>query len=74
MSSGLPPASCDDLSVTLQPVSRQGERRSVALSGGGDTLSFSFDDVLPGKYKGQDSLSGTPETLDSCIKGTVRTF
>ncbi|XP_034542714.1 LOW QUALITY PROTEIN: nodal modulator 1 [Notolabrus celidotus] len=44
-------ASCDDLSVTLQPVSRQGERRSVALSGGGDTLSFTFDDVLPGKYK-----------------------
>nr|XP_020498466.1 LOW QUALITY PROTEIN: nodal modulator 1-like [Labrus bergylta] len=44
-------ASCDDLSVTLQPVSRQGERRSVALSGSGDTLSFSFDDVLPGKYK-----------------------
>ncbi|CAN9509958.1 unnamed protein product [Ophioblennius macclurei] len=44
-------ASCDDLSVTLQPVSRQGERKTVALSGSGDVLSFSFDDVLPGKYK-----------------------
>uniref|UniRef100_A0A667XUU7 NODAL modulator 1 n=1 Tax=Myripristis murdjan TaxID=586833 RepID=A0A667XUU7_9TELE len=44
-------ASCDDLSVTLQPVSRQGERRTVALSGSSDILSFSFDNVLPGKYK-----------------------
>uniref|UniRef100_A0A1A8V1N5 Nodal modulator n=1 Tax=Nothobranchius furzeri TaxID=105023 RepID=A0A1A8V1N5_NOTFU len=44
-------ASCDDLSVTLQPVIRQGERRSVALSGSGDVLGFSFDNVLPGKYK-----------------------
>ncbi|KAM6972753.1 BOS complex subunit NOMO1 [Aplochiton taeniatus] len=44
-------ASCKDLAVTLQPVSRQGERRSVALSGSDETLSFSFDDVLPGKYK-----------------------
>ncbi|KAK5899861.1 hypothetical protein CesoFtcFv8_009289 [Champsocephalus esox] len=44
-------ASCDDLSVTLQPVSRQGERRTVALSGRNDILSFSFEDVLPGKYK-----------------------
>ncbi|KAM6940411.1 BOS complex subunit NOMO1 [Xenentodon cancila] len=44
-------ASCDDLSVTLQPVSRQGERRTVALSGSSDVLSFSFDNVLPGKYK-----------------------
>uniref|UniRef100_A0A8C8C9B5 Nodal modulator n=1 Tax=Oncorhynchus tshawytscha TaxID=74940 RepID=A0A8C8C9B5_ONCTS len=44
-------ANCDDLSVTLQPVSRQGERRSVLLSGSGDTLEISFDHVLPGKYK-----------------------
>ncbi|XP_039651536.1 nodal modulator 1 [Perca fluviatilis] len=44
-------ASCDDLSVTLQPVSRQGERRTVSLPGNSDILSFSFDDVLPGKYK-----------------------
>uniref|UniRef100_A0A8D3A306 Nodal modulator 1-like n=1 Tax=Scophthalmus maximus TaxID=52904 RepID=A0A8D3A306_SCOMX len=44
-------ASCDDLSVILQPVSRQGERRAVALSGSNDILSYSFDNVLPGKYK-----------------------
>uniref|UniRef100_A0A674CCU5 Nodal modulator n=1 Tax=Salmo trutta TaxID=8032 RepID=A0A674CCU5_SALTR len=44
-------ANCDDLSVTLQPVSRQGERRSVLLSGSSDTLEISFDNVLPGKYK-----------------------
>lgn len=60
VSSDWPPASCDDLSVTLQPVSRQGERRAVALSGSGDTLSFSFDNVLPGKYKGQDSTPVSP--------------
>ncbi|CAL9700722.1 unnamed protein product [Knipowitschia caucasica] len=44
-------ASCDDLAVTLQPVSRQGERRSVPLSGSSEVLSFSFDNILPGKYK-----------------------
>ncbi|XP_019744926.1 nodal modulator 1 [Hippocampus comes] len=44
-------ASCDDLSVTLQPVSRQGERRTMPLTGSSDILSFSFDNVLPGKYK-----------------------
>ncbi|XP_057699826.1 BOS complex subunit NOMO1 [Corythoichthys intestinalis] len=44
-------ASCDDLSVTLQPVSRSGERRIMPLSGSSDILNFSFDDVLPGKYK-----------------------
>lgn len=60
-------ASCDDLSVTLQPVSRQGERRSVTLPGSGDTLSFSFDNVLPGKYKGQDSWSACfPPSSDYC--------
>ncbi|XP_066546008.1 BOS complex subunit NOMO1 [Amia ocellicauda] len=42
---------CGDMTVTLQPVSRQGERRSVQLSGLSDTLPFSFDGVLPGKYK-----------------------
>ncbi|KAM9314632.1 BOS complex subunit NOMO1 [Pholidichthys leucotaenia] len=44
-------ASCDDLFVTLQPVSRQGERRMVALSSSNDILTFSFDSILPGKYK-----------------------
>ncbi|XP_041958584.1 LOW QUALITY PROTEIN: nodal modulator 1 [Alosa sapidissima] len=42
---------CDDLTVTLQPISRQGEKRVVQLSGSSETLTFSFDDVLPGKYK-----------------------
>lgn len=28
----------------------------MALSGSSDILSFSFDNVLPGKYKGEDSL------------------
>lgn len=42
--------------MTLQPVSRQGERRTVALTGSSDNLSFSFDDVLPGKYKGAQSM------------------
>lgn len=49
-------ASCDDLSVTLQPVSRQGERKTVALAGSADILSFNFDNVLPGKYKGHLNL------------------
>ncbi|XP_036381795.1 nodal modulator 1 [Megalops cyprinoides] len=44
-------AACGDLTVTLQPVSRQGERRSVQVSGKADSLTFSFDNVLPGKYK-----------------------
>ncbi|MBN3280176.1 NOMO1 protein, partial [Polyodon spathula] len=44
-------AICGDLTVTLQSVSRQGERRSAQLSGKGDSILFSFDSVLPGKYK-----------------------
>lgn len=49
-------ASCDDLAVTLQPVSRQGERKTVALAGSADILSFNFDNVMPGKYKGYLNL------------------
>ncbi|RXM33768.1 Nodal modulator 1 [Acipenser ruthenus] len=44
-------AVCGDLTVTLQPVSRQGEKRSAQLSGKGESIPFSFDSVLPGKYK-----------------------
>ncbi|MGH0128277.1 UNVERIFIED_CONTAM: hypothetical protein FKN15_034113 [Acipenser sinensis] len=44
-------AVCGDLTVTLQPVSRQGEKRSAQLSGKRDSIPFSFDSVLPGKYK-----------------------
>uniref|UniRef100_A0A8C7ZI33 Nodal modulator n=1 Tax=Oryzias sinensis TaxID=183150 RepID=A0A8C7ZI33_9TELE len=70
-------ASCDDVSVTLQPVSRQGDRRTVALSGRSDVLSFSFDDVLPGKYKGSFVIpewcwkqkSMEVEVLDSDVMG-----
>lgn len=67
-----PAASCDDLSVTLQPVSRQGERRSVTLPGSGDTLSFSFDNVLPGKYKGWDScLACSFHSTDYCCASYI---
>uniref|UniRef100_A0A673H3X6 Nodal modulator 1-like n=1 Tax=Sinocyclocheilus rhinocerous TaxID=307959 RepID=A0A673H3X6_9TELE len=42
---------CGDLTVTLQPVSRQGERQNLQLSGSSEALSFTFNNVLPGKYK-----------------------
>ncbi|KAI4889980.1 hypothetical protein NFI96_024366, partial [Prochilodus magdalenae] len=44
-------AACGDLTVTLQPVSRQGERQNIQLSGSSEILGFSFSNVLPGKYK-----------------------
>lgn len=70
-------ASSDELSVSLQPVSRQGERRTAALQGGGDALGFSFDDVLPGKYKVNiihdewcwKNKSVEVEVLDSDVSG-----
>ncbi|NWR32378.1 NOMO1 protein, partial [Tachuris rubrigastra] len=43
--------SCGDLMVTLQSVSRQGEKRTLQLSGNRDSVSFTFENVLPGKYK-----------------------
>jgi len=42
---------CGDLLVTLQSVSRQGEKRSLQLSGKVNSMTFTFDNVLPGKYK-----------------------
>ncbi|XP_028914056.1 nodal modulator 3 isoform X2 [Ornithorhynchus anatinus] len=42
---------CGDLVVTLQSLSRQGEKRSLQLSGKTDSVTFTFDNVLPGKYK-----------------------
>ncbi|XP_065096075.1 BOS complex subunit NOMO1 [Paramisgurnus dabryanus] len=42
---------CGDLTVTLQPMSRQGESQNLQLSGRSETLSFSFSNVLHGKYK-----------------------
>ncbi|GAB1292109.1 Nodal modulator 1 [Apodemus speciosus] len=42
---------CGDLLVTLQSLSRQGEKRSLQLSGKVNSMTFTFDRVLPGKYK-----------------------
>uniref|UniRef100_A0AAY4ATN9 Nodal modulator 1 n=1 Tax=Denticeps clupeoides TaxID=299321 RepID=A0AAY4ATN9_9TELE len=42
---------CEDLMITLQPVSRQGDKKNIQLSGSSETLTFSFDNVLPGRYK-----------------------
>lgn len=39
--------------VTLQAVSRQGEKRNLQLSGNRDSVAFTFENVLPGKYKGR---------------------
>ncbi|KAF4080021.1 hypothetical protein AMELA_G00165660 [Ameiurus melas] len=44
-------AACGDLVVTLQPISRLGERQNIQLSSSSEVLSFSFGKVLPGKYK-----------------------
>ncbi|KAF5902948.1 nodal modulator 1-like, partial [Clarias magur] len=44
-------AACGDLMVTLQPISRMGERQNIQLSSSSEVLSFSFSKVLPGKYK-----------------------
>lgn len=44
---------CGDLTVTLQAVSRQGEKRSLQLQGSKDSVPFTFEGVLPGKYKGR---------------------
>lgn len=37
--------------MTLQSLSRQGEKRSLQLSGKVNSMTFAFDKVLPGKYK-----------------------
>ncbi|XP_021267430.1 nodal modulator 1-like [Numida meleagris] len=42
---------CGDLMVMLQSVSRQGEKRNLQLSGSTDSVAFTFENVLPGKYK-----------------------
>lgn len=43
--------SCGDLTVTLQSVSRQREKRSVQVSSKTEGVTFTFEDVLPGRYK-----------------------
>lgn len=45
---------CGDLLVTLQSLSRQGEKRSLQLSGKVNSMTFTFDSVLPGKYKSKN--------------------
>ncbi|XP_053328290.1 nodal modulator 1-like [Spea bombifrons] len=42
---------CGDLTVTLQSTSRQREKRSLQISGKTGAATFTFEDVLPGKYK-----------------------
>ncbi|XP_069503150.1 BOS complex subunit NOMO1-like [Ambystoma mexicanum] len=42
---------CGDLAVTMQPMSRQGEKRNLQLSGKSNSAAFMFENVLPGKYK-----------------------
>lgn len=45
---------CGDLMVTLQSVSRQGEKRNLQLSGNTDSVAFTFENVPPGKYKSRN--------------------
>nr|XP_033819638.1 nodal modulator 1-like [Geotrypetes seraphini] len=42
---------CGDLTVTLQSISRQGEKRSLQLVEKTESVAFTFQNVLPGKYK-----------------------
>lgn len=53
-----PSAACGDMVVTLQPISRLGERQNIQLSSSSEVLSFSFSKVLPGKYKGKMKAKG----------------
>ncbi|XP_007891916.2 nodal modulator 1 [Callorhinchus milii] len=43
--------SCGDLTVALQPLSRHGDKQSLQLSGSADSALFTFNNILPGKYK-----------------------
>ncbi|XP_064415226.1 BOS complex subunit NOMO3 isoform X2 [Latimeria chalumnae] len=43
--------SCSDLTVTLQPTNRQGEKQGFQLSGKANSIPFTFENILPGKYK-----------------------
>ncbi|KAM9305783.1 BOS complex subunit NOMO3-like [Gastrophryne carolinensis] len=42
---------CGDLTVTLQSVSRQREKRTLQVSSKTEGATFNFEDVMPGKYK-----------------------
>ncbi|XP_076872142.1 BOS complex subunit NOMO1 [Brachyhypopomus gauderio] len=70
-------AACGELTLSLQPVSRPGERQTSEVSGSADTVGFSFTNVLPGKHKVsivQDEWcwrlkSVEVEVLDSDVEG-----
>lgn len=57
-----PSAACGDLVVMLQPISRLGERQNIQLSSSSEVVSFSFSEVLPGKYKGK------MKATESCVR------
>ncbi|XP_068100865.1 BOS complex subunit NOMO1-like [Hyperolius riggenbachi] len=42
---------CGDLTVTLQSMTRQREKRTVQISSKTEGATFNFEDILPGKYK-----------------------
>ncbi|CAN2391607.1 carbohydrate binding, partial [Pristimantis euphronides] len=42
---------CGDLAVTLKSVTRQREKHSVQVSSKTEGVTFTFADILPGKYK-----------------------
>ncbi|XP_072275070.1 BOS complex subunit NOMO3-like [Pyxicephalus adspersus] len=42
---------CGDLTVTLQSMSRQREKRSLQIHSKTESVTFNFEDILPGKYK-----------------------
>uniref|UniRef100_A0A8D0DFQ2 Nodal modulator 1 n=1 Tax=Salvator merianae TaxID=96440 RepID=A0A8D0DFQ2_SALMN len=42
---------CGELTVALHSVSRQGEKRSLQLAAKTNSGTFTFENVLPGKYK-----------------------
>lgn len=47
--------------MTLQPLRRHGEKQSLQLSGSADSVLFTFNDILPGKYKGETFMPGCTE-------------
>ncbi|XP_073447228.1 BOS complex subunit NOMO3-like isoform X1 [Aquarana catesbeiana] len=42
---------CGDVTVTLQSMSRQREKRTLQISSKTEGATFNFEDILPGKYK-----------------------
>lgn len=65
--------SCGDLLVTLQSLSRQGEKRSLQLSGKVNSMTFTFDNVLPGKYKSKTRGSISWPSHAACLSELSQT-